>query len=74
METPMMEKYIFTLKKNLVIFIWSGRTIFFSDIADAFFFAQAKFHKSNKMLSQEQEKNVSAEAYCKRSWKGIWIH
>lgn len=57
-------------KKNLVNFIWSDRTIFFSDIADAFFFAQVKFHKSNKMLSQEQEKNVSAEAYCKSSWKG----
>lgn len=49
-----------------MIFIWSGRTIFFLDIADAFFFAQAKFHKSNTMLSQEQEKKVSAESYCKK--------
>lgn len=57
-------------KKNLLIFIWSGRTIFFFDIADASFSAQAKFHKSNTMLSQEQERNVSAEAYCKSSWKG----
>lgn len=70
METSMMENYIFKLKKNLVIFIWSGRTIFFLDLADACFFAQAKFHKSNTMLSPEQEKNVSAEVYCKSSWKG----
>lgn len=70
MEAPVIEKYILTLeKKNLVIFIWAGRTIFFLDTADAFFFTQAKFHKPNTMLSQEQEKNISGDAYRKSSWK-----
>lgn len=56
----------------MVIFIWSAEFylfFFFLDTADASLFAQAEFH--NTMLSQEQEKtNVSAEAYCKSSWKG----
>lgn len=66
MENPMMDKCIFRLENNLVIFIWSGRTFFFFlDTTDASLFAQVEFHNSNTMLSQQQEKtNVSAEAYC----------
>lgn len=71
-ETPMMEKYILTLdkKKTKKLSFDQAELFFFLDTADAFFFAQVKFHKSSTMLSQEQEKNVSAEAYCKSSWKG----